>query len=140
MRRYGARRIAQATGLDMEQKQHEWMQAVTEALSDLLAARVAQATLLEAMLVSHPDPVMLRKAWDELSSQRIAYVAQNKALADDPRPMDAQTLEQFRAWDEKLHRYFSARSGCGKSRDVRLAITPAAGSCWLIKTCRPCPS
>lgn len=47
----------------MEQKQHEWMQAVTEALSDLLAARVAQATLLEAMLVSHPDPVMLRKAW-----------------------------------------------------------------------------
>ncbi|AXM40447.1 hypothetical protein [Xanthomonas oryzae] len=113
MRRYGARRIAQATGLDMEQKQHEWMQAVTEALSDLLAARVAQATLLEAMLVSHPDPVMLRKAWDELSSQRIAYVAQNKALADDPRPMDAQTLEQFRAWDEKLHRYFPCDPAAG---------------------------
>lgn len=64
--------------LGMEQKQQEWMQAVTEALSDLLAARVAQATLLEAMMVSHPDPVMLRKAWDELSSQRIAYVAQKR--------------------------------------------------------------
>lgn len=70
--------ITQAVRSGMEQKQHEWMQAVTEALSDLLAARVAQATLLEAMMVSHPDPVMLRKAWDELSSQRIAYVAQKK--------------------------------------------------------------
>ncbi|MEA9612294.1 hypothetical protein [Xanthomonas campestris] len=106
MTRYGVRRITQTTWLGMEQKQHEWMQAVTEALSDLLAARVAQATLLEAMLVSHPDPGMLRKAWDELSSQRIAYVAQKKALADDPRPMDAYTLEQFQAWEEKLNRYF----------------------------------
>ncbi|MEA0759458.1 hypothetical protein JH271_06740 [Xanthomonas campestris pv. campestris] len=106
MTRYGVRRMTQATWLGMEQKQHEWMQAVTEALSDLLAARVAQATLLEAMLVSHPDPGMLRKAWDELSSQRIAYVAQKKALADDPRSMDAYTLEQFQAWEEKLNRYF----------------------------------
>lgn len=90
----------------MEHKQHEWMQAVTEALSDLLAARVAQATLLEAMLVSHPDPAMLRQVWDELASQRIAYVAHQKALADAPRPMDACTLEQFQAWEEKLNRYF----------------------------------
>ncbi|WP_349657288.1 hypothetical protein [Xanthomonas sp. 10-10] len=106
MTRYGARRMTQATWLGTEQKQHDWMQAVTEALSDLLAARVAQATLLEAMLVSHPDPVTLRKAWDELSSKRITYVAQNKALADDPRPMDAYTLEQFQAWEEKFNRYF----------------------------------
>ncbi|EKQ58733.1 hypothetical protein MOU_20985 [Xanthomonas citri pv. malvacearum str. GSPB1386] len=116
IRRYGARRMTQASWLDMEQKQHEWMQAVTEALSDLLAARVAQATLLEAMLVSHPDPVMLRKAWDELSSQRIAYVAQKKALADDPRPMDAQTLEQFRAWEEKLNRYFPRDPAAGSAQ------------------------
>ncbi|MBV6810515.1 hypothetical protein KWH19_12110 [Xanthomonas campestris pv. pennamericanum] len=116
MRRYGARRMTQASWLDMEQKQHEWMQAVTEALSDLLAARVAQATLLEAMLVSHPDPVTLRKAWDELSSQRIAYVAQKKALADDPRPMDAQTLEQFRAWEEKLNRYFPRDPAAGSAQ------------------------
>ncbi|MCC8537473.1 hypothetical protein ACI6Q5_03840 [Xanthomonas codiaei] len=90
----------------METHNHEWMQAVTDALSDLLAARVAQATLLEAMLVSHPDPAALRKAWDELSSQRIAYVAQNKAAAQVERPMDGYTLEQFQAWEEKFRRYF----------------------------------
>lgn len=101
--------------LGMEQKQQEWMQAVTEALSDLLAARVAQATLLEAMMVSHPDPVMLRKAWDELSSQRIAYVAQKKAVAADPRPMDAYTLEQFQAWEEKLSRYFPRAPDAGST-------------------------
>lgn len=90
----------------MDQQHHDWMQAVTDALSDLLAARVAQATLLEAMLVSHPDPVALRKAWDELSSQRIAYVAQNKAATQSQRPMDGYTLEQFQAWEEKFRRYF----------------------------------
>ncbi|MFA0922664.1 hypothetical protein [Xanthomonas fragariae] len=97
----------------MENRNQEWMQAVTEALSDLLAARVAQATLLEAMLVSHPDPAALRIAWDELSSQRIAYVAHKKALADDPRPMDTYTLEQFHAWEEKLSRYFPRDSSAG---------------------------
>ncbi|MCE4372733.1 hypothetical protein [Xanthomonas hortorum] len=90
----------------MDNRNQEWMQAVTDALSDLLAARVAQATLLEAMLVSHPDPVALRKAWDELSSQRIAVVAQNKAVASVERPMDDYTLEQFKAWEEKFRRYF----------------------------------
>ncbi|MCC4602294.1 hypothetical protein HG421_04920 [Xanthomonas campestris pv. badrii] len=90
----------------MDTQNHEWMQAVTDALSDLLAARVAQATLLEAMLVSHPDPAALRKAWDELSSQRIAVVAQNKATAQVERPMDGYTLEQFQAWEEKFRRYF----------------------------------
>ncbi|MCS3746052.1 hypothetical protein [Xanthomonas sp. 3793] len=90
----------------MDNRNQEWMQAVTDALSDLLAARVAQATLLEAMLVSHPDPVALRKAWDELSSQRIAIVAQNKAVASVERPMDEYTLEQFQAWEEKFRRYF----------------------------------
>ncbi|KAB7770867.1 hypothetical protein [Xanthomonas maliensis] len=90
----------------MEQHQAEWMQAVTEALSELLAARVAQATVLEALLVSHPDPVSFRKAWDALSSQRIAYVAQKKAVASAPRPMDAHTLEQFQAWEDKLNTYF----------------------------------
>ncbi|AKC77557.1 hypothetical protein [Xanthomonas arboricola] len=115
MTRYGARRTRQAIRLGMEQKQQEWMQAVTEALSDLLAARVAQATLLEAMMVSHPDPVMLRKAWDELSSQRIAYVAQKKAVAADPRPMDAYTLEQFQAWEEKLSRYFPRAPDAGST-------------------------
>ncbi len=107
--------ITQAVRSGMEQKQHEWMQAVTEALSDLLAARVAQATLLEAMMVSHPDPVMLRKAWDELASQRIAYVAQKKAVAADPRPMDAYTLEQFQAWEEKLSRYFPRAPDAGSA-------------------------
>ncbi|NIK34748.1 hypothetical protein FHY15_003941 [Xanthomonas arboricola] len=99
------RRTRQAIRLGMEQKQQEWMQAVTEA----------QATLLEAMMVSHPDPVMLRKAWDELSSQRIAYVAQKKAVATDPRPMDAYTLEQFQAWEEKLSRYFPRAPDAGST-------------------------
>ncbi|MCC5066517.1 hypothetical protein QYY77_03045 [Xanthomonas campestris pv. campestris] len=91
---------------EMDKQNEEWMRAVTEALSDLQAARVAQATLLEAMLVSHPDPVQLRKVWDELSSMRIAFVAQSKAAADVPRPMDAYTLEQFQAWEDKMRRYF----------------------------------
>ncbi|KHL55162.1 hypothetical protein [Xanthomonas cannabis] len=90
----------------MDNRHQEWMQAVTDALSDLLAARVAQATLLEAMLVSHPDPVALRNAWDELSSQRIAVVAQSKAAAAVERPMDGYTLDQFQAWEEKFRRYF----------------------------------
>lgn len=90
----------------MDNRQQEWMQAVTEALSDLLAARIAHATVLEAMLVSHPDPVALRKVWDELSSQRIAYAAQNKATAQVERPMDDYTLAQFQAWEEKFRRYF----------------------------------
>ncbi len=54
--------------------------------------------LFEVMPVSHPDPVMRRKAWDELSSQRIAYVAKQKTVADDPRPMEGYITRLRSSW------------------------------------------
>ena len=90
----------------MEQLSEQWMAAVADALSDLQVARVAQGAVLEAMLASHPDPALLTRCWDRLSSSLVATVAQSKASSATAKPIELYTLEQLAAWNERIERCF----------------------------------
>ncbi|PPT73235.1 hypothetical protein XarbCFBP8150_00520 [Xanthomonas arboricola] len=90
----------------MEQLNEQWMAAVADALSDLQGARVAQGAVLEAMIASHPDPVLLTRCWDRLSSSLVATVSQRKAVSAKAKPIDVYTLEQLAAWNDRIERCF----------------------------------
>ncbi|KQQ80087.1 hypothetical protein ASF73_02680 [Xanthomonas sp. Leaf131] len=87
-----------------EQLTEQWMTAVTDALSELQASRVAQGAMLEAMLASHPEPALLRLCWDRLAASLIATVAQRKASSTVEKPIESYTLEQLAFWNERLAR------------------------------------
>ncbi|SYZ56764.1 hypothetical protein CPBF367_34340 [Xanthomonas arboricola pv. juglandis] len=95
----------------MEQLNEQWMTAVVDALSDLQAARVAQGAVLEAMVASHPSPVLLMRCWDRLSSSLIATASQHKAASTMAKPIEAYTLEQLAAWTDRMERCFPQARG-----------------------------
>lgn len=89
----------------MDDAEKEWVQNIAEMLSDLQAARIAQSTLLEALIISHPNPTGLREVWDRLAAPRIAAAAQSQALSDHARRVDADLLHYLHNWTAKLDRY-----------------------------------
>lgn len=95
----------------MEQLNEQWMTAVVDALSDLQAARVAQGAVLEALVASHPSPVLLMRCWDRLSSSLVATVSQHKASSTMAKPIEAYTLEQLAAWTDRMERCFHQARG-----------------------------
>ncbi|WP_425512833.1 hypothetical protein [Xanthomonas arboricola] len=95
----------------MEQLNEQWMTAVVDALSDLQAARVAQGAVLEALVASHPSPVLLMRCWDRLSSSLVATVSQHKASSTMAKPIEAYTLEQLAAWTDRMERCFPQARG-----------------------------
>ncbi|WP_443096797.1 hypothetical protein ACTT2I_05215 [Stenotrophomonas sp. PUT21] len=89
----------------MEEAEKRWVEGVQETLSDLQAARIAQATLIEAMVISHPNPRGLREAWDRLAAARIADTAGKKAYSDHAKRTNEDLLYYFQNWTQKLEGY-----------------------------------
>lgn len=87
----------------MSDAEQEWVKWVTESINDLMGARVAQSTMLEAMLIAHPNPDALRQAWLELSSPRLASGAASKASG--ARRADDDLLYHLKRWGERLDQY-----------------------------------
>ncbi|WP_172107380.1 hypothetical protein [Xanthomonas axonopodis] len=79
-----------------------WMDAVTVALTELQAARVSHTAVIEALVSSHPQPAKLGTAWVEVSSGRIAHIAQHKATSTGSDALDAMTMTQLKRWGERL--------------------------------------
>ncbi len=89
----------------MDDAEKQWVQDVSETLSDLQAARIAQATMLEAMIISHPNPKKLREAWERLAAPRIAAASESKAISDHALRTNEDLLYYFQNWTGKLDTY-----------------------------------
>lgn len=84
----------------------DFMEQLIDAVSDLQAAGIANATIIEAIMISHPDPEALRRAWHDISSPRLAAISLSNVSRDGQRPVDRYTVERLTTWGEKLDRYF----------------------------------
>lgn len=81
-------------------------QQLLDAIADLQAARIAQGTMIEAMLISHPSPSSLRKAWDALLAPRMAHASLGGLAQRQKRPVDAYVVQSLQDWTAKLDRSF----------------------------------
>lgn len=71
-----------------------------EAIAELQAQALTQSTLLQAMLMAHPDPAKMKDCWDRLSAARIAEGATKKASLN--RPVDEAVQYHFSAWQRRV--------------------------------------
>jgi hypothetical protein len=59
--------------------------------------------MIEAILMSHPDPDMLRDCWDQLACPRIAQAELDAAMRN--QGVDRATVYHLVKWTEKLDRH-----------------------------------
>jgi hypothetical protein len=81
-------------------------QRIIDTLGELQAQALANSTMLEALLMSHPDPQALRKAWNSISAPRIAGTSTDAATRN--REVDARVLWHFDKWIRKLDAHHPA--------------------------------
>lgn len=73
-----------------------------EVFCELQGAHIADATLMQAMVMTHPDPYALLRAWNALAAPRIASIAQRKALSGFQEKTAEAALHHFRRWTERV--------------------------------------
>lgn len=79
------------------------------AVGELQAHAQGNSTMIEALVMSHPDPKALRQAWYAISAPRIAETATDAATRD--HEVDARFAWHYRKWSEKLDRHHPAAGG-----------------------------
>lgn len=72
-------------------------------VGELQAHAQGNSTMIEAIVMSHPDPKALRQAWHAISAPRIAQTATDLATKGDE--VDERYAWHYRAWSEKLDRH-----------------------------------
>ncbi|WP_057921124.1 hypothetical protein [Lysobacter capsici] len=83
--------------------EEEFVKDLIETIGELQAQAVAHGTMLEAMLMAHPEPDELRRAWNSIASPRIASAA--TSAATKARDVDAAVGYHLQKWSEKLDRH-----------------------------------
>lgn len=79
------------------------MQALTDAVAELQAQAHGNSTMLEALVMAHPDPEKLRECWHRISAPRIADAA--VASQTKGRTVDDAVGWYLLKWQEKLERH-----------------------------------
>ncbi len=77
-----------------------------EAIGELQAQALANSSMLEAMLMAHPDPRKLRDCWNRLSAGRIADTELNAAMKN--RAVDQAASYHYQKWLKKLDQHHPA--------------------------------
>jgi len=78
------------------------LQSLADAVAELQGSAAACAAMVEAILMSHPDPKALLDAWRRVSAPRISVSSVNAATKN--RATDEAHLHYYGAWSEKLER------------------------------------
>jgi hypothetical protein len=68
--------------MDNDLKAAVWQ--LVEAVAELQDNSIAIEIMLEAILMSHPNPDVLRDCWDQLACPRIAQAELNAAMRNQP--------------------------------------------------------
>ena len=76
-----------------------------DAFAFTQASLMAQATMIEALVMSHPDPAKLRDAWDRLVAPRMTDTLQDVVSRPAERAADRYLIERFQSWTEKLGKH-----------------------------------
>lgn len=82
------------------------LQALADAVAELQGQAHGNATMLEAMLMAHPDPAKLRAEWHRISAPRIAAV--ETEMQTKGRAADEACRHYLQAWQRKLDRHHPA--------------------------------
>lgn len=86
-------------------KSHE----LAEVIAGLQAAQIAQSTLLQAIIHTHPDHRALVQRWNELSSVRAADALRSKASGAPGHITNHFLLEEFADWTRRLEEHAPGR-------------------------------
>jgi hypothetical protein len=81
-----------------------------EVIANAQASSIAHSTLLEAMIMSHPNPAALRQAWYDISAPRIAATSSEKIGRGGDHQVSADLIERLQNWTEKVERYSQRRA------------------------------
>jgi len=95
--------------MDNDLKAAVWQ--LMDAIAELQASSIRQGTMLEAILMSHPNPDVLRDCWDQLACPRIAQAELDAAMRG--QAVDHATAYHLAKWTEKLDRHHPI-GGSGK--------------------------
>lgn len=76
------------------------LNSLLAAIADLQGITEANAVMIEAMVMTHPDPAALRDAWNRASCGHIALAA--TAVATRSRQRDEAAAHYLAAWQRKL--------------------------------------
>jgi hypothetical protein len=87
--------------MDNDLKAAVWQ--LMEAVAELQGSSTAIETMLEAILMSHPDPDVLRDSWDQLACPRIAQAELDAAMRN--QAVDRATAYHLAKRTEKLDRH-----------------------------------
>lgn len=79
------------------------LQSLIDAVAELQAQALGNGTMIEALLMSHPDPGRLRDCWQRLSAARIA--ATSTEVVARGRTVDHASVWHLNNWTEKLDRH-----------------------------------
>lgn len=79
---------------------------LADAVAELQGQAIGNSTMLEAMLMAHPDPAKLRDCWYRISAPRIAAAATSEQTK--ARPADQALRYHLQKWQEKLDRHHPA--------------------------------
>ena len=82
------------------------LQALADAVAELQAQALGNSTMIEAMLMAHPDPKKLREQWFAISAPRIASTSMDVVTKD--RAADHASAWHLKKWTEKLDRHHPA--------------------------------
>jgi len=80
----------------------EHLQTLYDLVAELQGQTIANSTMIEALLMSHPDSAALRDCWTRLSSPRLADAALDGATKN--RAADRAEIFHLAMWREKLER------------------------------------
>ncbi|HZF98813.1 MAG TPA: hypothetical protein VEY92_11355 [Pseudoxanthomonas sp.] len=79
------------------------IQPLMDAVAELQGRSMAIEIMVEAILMSHPDPDVLRDCWDQLACPRIAQAELDAAMRS--QTVDHATACHLAKWTEKLDRH-----------------------------------
>lgn len=78
----------------------EAFQRLVDAVAELQAQALGNSSMIEAIVMAHPDPAKLRECWHQISAPRIADAATK--LQTSGRTADEATVWHLTKWEEKL--------------------------------------
>lgn len=78
------------------------MQQIIDVLAFVQGTQIADAALLHALIISHPDPVKLLDAWRRVVAPKLARAATQSIAGEPTTTSDREYAERLQGWTERV--------------------------------------